>query len=118
MGFGKSRLGCLPESCPPMFQSSSRPDTNFSSAPLQATKFIQVFHQESSALCKGILTEYESGAQRAVGECRIGADPYDIYTKPPVLHILETTYLRPGTHVGCHASKVTFTCKSGHHEDG
>ena len=117
-GFRRSGLGSLPQSCPSMFQSSES-NVNFSSALLKGTTLITVFYREGNALCRGILFEYESGGQRAVGECRIGHDPYKIYTKPLFLCILKTTYLRPGTQLDHQASEVTFSCESSHnHENG
>ncbi|EMT61219.1 hypothetical protein FOC4_g10014268 [Fusarium odoratissimum] len=41
-----------------------------------------VYYNRRNGYCKGLLLEYASGAQRAVGQCRIGVDPFKAYGKP------------------------------------
>jgi len=42
----------------------------------------QVFSCPETGFSQAILFDYENGAQRAVGHCRIGVDPFVTYTKP------------------------------------
>ncbi|EXL82441.1 hypothetical protein FOPG_04658 [Fusarium oxysporum f. sp. conglutinans race 2 54008] len=42
--------------------------------PLQGTIRIDIFTCKTTGLCRGMLFEYDDGAQRAVGQCRIGID--------------------------------------------
>ncbi|KAH7208007.1 hypothetical protein BKA60DRAFT_611097 [Fusarium oxysporum] len=41
-----------------------------------------VYYNRRNGYCKGLLLEYANGAQRAVGQCRIGIDPFKAYGKP------------------------------------
>lgn len=54
----------------------------FSSAPLMNVTRIHVFENRAHGYCKAILLEYENGAQRAVGNCRLGVDPAKTYLNP------------------------------------
>ncbi|KAF5973281.1 hypothetical protein FCOIX_8849 [Fusarium coicis] len=42
--------------------------------PLQGTTRVDVFTCKATGLCRGMLFGYEDGAQRAVGQCRLGID--------------------------------------------
>ncbi|KAF5551720.1 hypothetical protein FNAPI_7326 [Fusarium napiforme] len=50
--------------------------------PLQGTTRIDVFTCKATGLCRGMLFGYEDGAQRAVGQCRLGIDNVTTYTNP------------------------------------
>ncbi|KAM5379230.1 hypothetical protein BFJ63_vAg8704 [Fusarium oxysporum f. sp. narcissi] len=41
-----------------------------------------VYYNRKNGYCEGLLLEYANGAQRAVGQCRIGIDPFKAYGKP------------------------------------
>ncbi|EXA51634.1 hypothetical protein FOQG_03490 [Fusarium oxysporum f. sp. raphani 54005] len=41
-----------------------------------------VYYNRRNGYYKGLLLEYANGAQRAVGQCRIGIDPFKAYGKP------------------------------------
>ncbi len=57
-------------------------------APLKNVASLTLFYARlqpktlDAKYCRGILLEYENGGQRAIGECRIGVDQYQIYRKP------------------------------------
>lgn len=61
---------------------SEVPGTAFSSAPLRDVTRIQVFFDEQNRICRAILLDYQNGAQRAVGNCRLGVDPVKTYPSP------------------------------------
>ncbi|KAF4497327.1 hypothetical protein FAGAP_6489 [Fusarium agapanthi] len=41
-----------------------------------------VYYEEASGYCRGLLLEYANGAQRALGQCRVGIDPFKSCDKP------------------------------------
>ena len=53
----------------------------FSSASLQNLENIQIFADENK-MCKGLLLVYRDGAQRALGQCRIGLDTITLCRNP------------------------------------
>ncbi|KFA81328.1 hypothetical protein S40288_08298 [Stachybotrys chartarum IBT 40288] len=61
-------------------------------APLENVIGLQVFYNEENGFCRGLLLEYENGAQRALGQCRIGVDPVHVYINPTHICFLRTTY--------------------------
>ncbi|KFA79697.1 hypothetical protein S40288_09316, partial [Stachybotrys chartarum IBT 40288] len=64
-------------------------------APLQNVIGLQVFYSEENGFCRGLLLEYENGAQRALGQCRIGLDPVHAYINPTHICFLHITYSLP-----------------------
>ncbi|KAI1042372.1 hypothetical protein LB505_010984, partial [Fusarium chuoi] len=50
--------------------------------PLQGTTRIDIFTCKATGFCRGMLFEYEDGAQRAVGQCRIGIDNVTTHINP------------------------------------
>ncbi|KAG5745989.1 hypothetical protein H9Q72_011038 [Fusarium xylarioides] len=50
--------------------------------PLQGTTRIDLFTCKTTGLCRGMLFGYEDGAQRAVGQCRMGIDNVTTYINP------------------------------------
>lgn len=73
-----------PEHCPPRFRTGSSA-VNFSAAPLGEVTVARVFYQKGRPFSRGLLLEYQSGAQRALGDCRVGVDPYETYETPRTL---------------------------------
>ncbi|POR37352.1 Uncharacterized protein TPAR_02437 [Tolypocladium paradoxum] len=69
----------LPRSWP---DSTPFDDPYFASAPLEKVVQVTVFTRNSSPGCRGFLFEYENGAQRAVGDCRLGSDACTTYSRP------------------------------------
>ncbi|KAH7040607.1 uncharacterized protein B0I36DRAFT_379543 [Microdochium trichocladiopsis] len=57
-------------------------DAYFSCAPLAGISWIRVYQDPATRCCRGILAGYESGGQRALGQCRVGCDPYMLYEGP------------------------------------
>ncbi|KAF5609154.1 uncharacterized protein FSUBG_4164 [Fusarium subglutinans] len=43
---------------------------------------VDVYYEEASGYCRGLLLEYANGAQRALGQCRVGIDPFKSCDKP------------------------------------
>lgn len=55
----------------------------FSSAPLSGVTAVDVFSDEASHICLGILLQYGDGTLRALGQCRFGAASV-VHTENPV----------------------------------
>lgn len=79
-----------PERCPTYFPQASFA-VNFSTAPLDKVTVAKVFHQAGSSCCRGLLFEYQNGARRALGDCRVGVDPYETYETPRTLGVSVTS---------------------------
>lgn len=62
-----------------------RPSWYYSFARLDHIDRVQLFYNAPTMYCYGILLEYENGAQRALGQCRLQVDPSRTYTKPSLL---------------------------------
>ncbi len=103
---------CHPAPDVPPFQ-----DACFSSAPLESVARAQVFYNEENAYCRGILFEYENGAQQALGQCRLGVDPYKTCVKPSSFCLIHESYFRPQTEVTFQAARVEFTHEPEHGHD-
>ncbi|KAF5676218.1 hypothetical protein FCIRC_7139 [Fusarium circinatum] len=43
---------------------------------------VDVYYEEATGYCRGLLLEYANGAQRALGQCRVGIDPFKSCDKP------------------------------------
>lgn len=94
----------------------------YSFAPLKYVIRISIYRGTKRKLCRGILLEYQNGAQRSLGQCRLGVDKGKHYTKPTHLCFRPTTYdgawpNRPRYPVpGGHFQKVTVvTCTTESH---
>ncbi|KAH6989261.1 hypothetical protein BKA56DRAFT_727767 [Ilyonectria sp. MPI-CAGE-AT-0026] len=48
----------------------------FSSAPLQSIASTQAFYDRDTKVHRGILITYQDGTRRALGQCRVGLDPF------------------------------------------
>lgn len=67
-------------------------DAYFSTAPLDNITQIEVFYDKSNGFCGGLLLDYENGAQRALGQCRLGIDATTISVSPSRLCWLSTSH--------------------------
>ncbi|KAH6874069.1 hypothetical protein B0T10DRAFT_415763 [Thelonectria olida] len=70
---------------------------NFSSAPLNGVTTMRVFYDQEKESCRAILFDYENGARRAVGSCRLGIDLVATYVKPVRICRFPSTYLPIGS---------------------
>ena len=61
-----------------------------SSAPLEGVVRARTFLRQDG-LCRAILLEYSNGARRAIGDCRVGIDPVEIWNMPKHVCIFKTT---------------------------
>lgn len=55
---------------------------HFSSAPLSGISLAEVFQRGRDNHSRGIVLTYQNGAQRALGDCRLGVDPSRRYINP------------------------------------
>ncbi|KAI1104521.1 hypothetical protein F4804DRAFT_306751 [Jackrogersella minutella] len=67
----------------------------YSSASLRNVIRILVFNNSYTGFCRGMLLEYENGAQRALGQCRIGIDLTKTYVRPTHFCFLRQVYSPP-----------------------
>ncbi|KAL6698071.1 hypothetical protein J3F84DRAFT_366414 [Trichoderma pleuroticola] len=68
------------------------PGACFSSASLDNVSNVCVFNDALTKLCKGIMIEYNNGLKRALGQCRLGLDLVQRYSRPLNLSYAITTY--------------------------
>lgn len=89
-------------------------------APLENVTCLQIFRDQDSRLCRGILLEYKNGAQRALGQCRYGIDPVESSLKPARICVLDVLYSPPQTSKRLQAIRVesTDSCEHCHADDG
>jgi hypothetical protein len=65
---------------PPTPQTPSLPRSAFpcfSSAPMTSVRHLWIYRDSESRAFQGLIIDYTSGAQRALGSCRVGVDPVD-----------------------------------------
>ena len=80
-----------PRHCPFTFPNAWNA-INFSSAPLDNVTGVETFlfnHRREGSFCRGLILTYENGAQRALGDCRLGVDLSRTYKNPQILCVLE-----------------------------
>ena len=73
-----------PKRCPFIFPEADV-KANFSAAPLDNVILAKVFHPPGKSYCRGLLFVYRNGAQRSLGDCRVGVDPFTTYEEPGVM---------------------------------
>ncbi|KAJ3542142.1 hypothetical protein NM208_g4253 [Fusarium decemcellulare] len=83
------------------------PNACFSLASLEKINHMTVFDDKHTGLCMGILLYYQNGAQRALGQCRVGVDPVKDYAKPGYVCFNRLTRIRLGTSVQLQATIVS-----------
>ncbi|QGI76672.1 hypothetical protein CEK25_001578 [Fusarium fujikuroi] len=54
----------------------------YSQAPAKDIVHVDVYYEEATGYCRGLLLEYANGAQMALGQCRVGIDPFKSFDKP------------------------------------
>lgn len=89
----------------------------FSLAPLETVNRISVFNSKHTSRCMGILLQYENGAQRSLGQCRVGVDPVEDCMNPVYICFRRHAYVRSGTSVQLQATTVRSTTRQGHDHD-
>lgn len=62
---------------PPVFGRSF-----ITTAPLEDVHRLRVFTDVQLGTFRGLILEYQNGAQRSIGECRMGMDKERVYRKP------------------------------------
>jgi hypothetical protein len=101
----------------PLIDDAPFPHAYFSLAPLERVNRVRVFNNELTGFCVGILFHYHNGAQRALGQCRIGIDPFKDCEKPSRICLHRCTYGRPGTPARLQATMVKSTSGQKHDHD-
>ncbi|KAI5459552.1 hypothetical protein BGZ63DRAFT_388280 [Mariannaea sp. PMI_226] len=83
----------LPQFHYPVFDSVPIHQANLSLAPLKGVTRIQTFTDTELGFCKAIIFDYENGAQRAVGNCRLGIDCVTDYLNPSRICYLPVSFV-------------------------
>jgi hypothetical protein len=66
----------------PLTKPPHRLTACFSCVPLERVNIAQVFIDDDTQRCRGVLVEYTDGSQRTLGECRLGSDQPVTYAQP------------------------------------
>jgi hypothetical protein len=80
----------------------------YSSASLEDVRCAKAFRNEAGH-CMGVLFEYRNGAQRALGQCRIGLDSVECCESPSRVRFRETWYYLSKSRPKCPAARVEFS---------
>ncbi|KAF5551721.1 hypothetical protein FNAPI_7327 [Fusarium napiforme] len=85
-------------------------------APAKGIVHVDVYYNEANGYCKGLLLEYANGAQRALGQCRVGVDPFKAYEKST--WICYRNICEPKTYRHTGSCIVECTTGTNSHEHG
>lgn len=109
---------CLPFR-QPLFSTVPILHANLSSAPLRNVTRMHISEDEEFHFCRGILFDYENGAQRAVGNCRLGLDPLKTYLSPVRICYLPITFSRTHSNTIYRSIRIESGCEATHvHGEG
>jgi hypothetical protein len=72
-------------------------DAYVSTAKMSNFRWIRIFYDAFDGFCRGMILKYRDGAERALGQCRIGVDPCRTYLRPLWMCYLRTTSLDEGS---------------------
>lgn len=105
-----------PPSAPPLSFSHTPIDPNrplipayLSWALLEGVARVEVFYAPSETnICRGLLLYYADGAERALGQCRVGVDACKTWVEPSYLCIRKLSIPRPWSHIP--AQTVAVEC--------
>ncbi|RSL80391.1 hypothetical protein CEP52_017394 [Fusarium oligoseptatum] len=101
----------------PFIDDPPFPNACFSLAPLESVNRISIFNNKPTGRCMGILLQYQNGAQRSLGQCRVGVDPVEDYVKPVHICFHRQSYVRSGTSVQVQETMVRGTSRREHDHD-
>lgn len=103
-----------PFRCPLIEKNPPFRDACFSLSPLNGTSRIWLFNDNGNRFCLGILLEFNNGAQRSLGQCRVGIDRSEDYQKPVCICFRHQSYTHPGVSGLLQATTVTCTERQEH----
>jgi hypothetical protein len=115
-GVEKKNLPVTPFSRP-LVDDPPFPCAYVSLAPLECVSHVRIFNDEARGFCVGILFEYQNGAQRSLGQCRIGVDPSQDCAEPSHICLRRQIYSRPETPAPLQATMVKSTSEQTHDHD-
>ncbi|PHH51363.1 hypothetical protein CFIMG_005829RAa [Ceratocystis fimbriata CBS 114723] len=92
----------------------------FSLAPLENVNRASIFSKKENGACMGILLQYQNGARRSLGQCRLGIDHVQHYANPMFICLSPRVYIQPRSVLLLHATLVNFmyTQEHEHSEQG
>ncbi|OAA79129.1 hypothetical protein LEL_02615 [Akanthomyces lecanii RCEF 1005] len=99
----------------PMSLSPPFEHAYFSHAQLDDVASIEIYHDKALRICRGVVVRYKNGAERALGQCRLGVDAMRVYWHPTCFCYRKTKYLRPGTRV--ERDSVDIECNTNAEHD-
>jgi len=77
-------------------------------APLDDVAAAEVFTNQTTGACKGILLRYQNGGARSVGQCRVHVDPSETVTQPNQIRF-KVDASSPGENETVYTVQVTFS---------
>lgn len=102
--------------------AGGRPFRNavLSTAPLGNVRRLSVFRGGPKGFCTGMLLEYADGAQRALGQCRVGVDPVEAHAGPSGICLGLRLYTEAGVAVWLQTTDVRVAGgeECGHEREG
>lgn len=99
----------------PMSLSPPFEHAYFSHAQLDDVASVEIYHDKALRICRGVVVRYKNGAERALGQCRLGVDALRVYRHPTCFCYRKTKYLRPGTRV--ERDSVDIECNTNAEHD-
>lgn len=77
-----SKEAAITSYSPPVEDDCSYPHWHSSYADLENIRRVQLFRDKDGHYCRGLLFDYENGAQRVLGQCRLFADQHQTFARP------------------------------------
>lgn len=90
----------------------------FSYAELENVRNMEVYHDKKLRICRGVIVRYDNGAERSLGQCRIGVDSVRVFEEPQFFCYKKTKYLRQGTRVERDSIAAECNRAAHHHGEG
>ncbi|OTB14314.1 hypothetical protein K445DRAFT_23719 [Daldinia sp. EC12] len=122
-----STIGAVLNETPKPYQDDSLPSPQlkkpnlgfpyYSFASLWNVIRVIVYDNPDTGFCRGILLHYNNGAERALGQCRIGVDPAKIYDMPTYVCFIPQRYTRPNRPGQIKTAIVRCTNQDDHKHD-
>ena len=89
---------------------------NYSSASLEGVVRARTFLRQNDD-CRAIVLEYSNGSQRAMGDCRLGIDPVEIWNMPKCICVFKTTHTLPPSAAALQGVKIRFSEREHQHAE-
>lgn len=108
LGLYPQKWRTIRSTLPSPLQASLFRGTLFSEAPLEKVEHALTFLDTKTRFCVGILLKYQNGAQRALGQCRVGIDMVHYCETPAYILYAPSTYSSSKVETKLRSVKVQF----------